>query len=72
MNLMFGSLLNKNNFKLVIESEKLVLFKNRVLIREEYICDSFFKMIVMTIVIIDEKKNNSNVYSSYLLHYFYK
>jgi len=72
MNLMFGSLLSKNNFKLVFESEKLVLSKNRVLIREEYICDGFFKMIVMTIVIIDEKKNNTNVYSSYLLHYFYK
>lgn len=66
MNLMSRSLMNKNIFKLIFESNKLLLSKNKIFIGEEYFCDDLFKINVMTIVIMNEKKENYNAFSSYL------
>jgi hypothetical protein len=63
-NLVSGSLLSKNSFQLVFESNKFLLTKNGMLLGKGYLSDELFKMNVMTIVPINENKNKS---SSYLL-----
>lgn len=67
MNLMFGSLLSKNDSKLIFKSDKFVLFKNKVCIWEGYLNDDLLKVKGMINVSIDEKKNNYNTYFSYIL-----
>ena len=68
MNLMSGSLLSKRNiFKLVFQSDKFILFKNRMFIREGYLSDDLFKINILTIVTMNNKKENYNKFSSYLL-----
>jgi hypothetical protein len=44
MNLIFGSLLRKNGFKLVLKSDKFIISKNRVFIGDEYLSDDLFKI----------------------------
>ena len=50
-----------------LQGLKILLSKNRVFIEKMYINDDFFKVNMMTVVTMNEKKNNSNVYFSYLL-----
>ena len=59
-----GSSLSKNRFRLVFESDKFVLTKNRIYVGKSYISDSLFKMNLMTVVSFIINKNTS---SSYLL-----
>uniref|UniRef100_A0A2N9EQN5 Integrase catalytic domain-containing protein n=1 Tax=Fagus sylvatica TaxID=28930 RepID=A0A2N9EQN5_FAGSY len=61
-NLVSGSLLSKNGFQLVFESEKFLLTKNGMLVGKGYLSDGLFKMNVMTIVPINENKNKSSAY----------
>jgi hypothetical protein len=63
-NLVSGSLLSKNGFKLVFESDKFLLTKSGMLVRKGYLSDGLFKMNVITIVPINENKNK---FSAYLL-----
>uniref|UniRef100_A0A2N9GZ77 Integrase catalytic domain-containing protein n=1 Tax=Fagus sylvatica TaxID=28930 RepID=A0A2N9GZ77_FAGSY len=61
-NLVSGSLLSKNGFQLVFESDKFLLTKSGMLVGKGYLSDGFFKMNVMTIVPINENKNKSSAY----------
>ena len=64
-NLVSGSLLSKNGFRLVFESDKFVLTKSGMYVGKGYMCDGLFKLNVMTIV---SKLNEIKVASSsYLL-----
>ena len=63
-NLVSRSLLSKNRFRLVVESEKFVLTKNGMYVGKCYMSDGLFKMNIMTIVPSVINKNTS---SSYLL-----
>ena len=65
-NLVSGSLLSKNGFKLVFVSDKFVLTKNEMFVGKDYLSDGFFKMNVMTVV--PKSINNNKIDSSaYLL-----
>jgi hypothetical protein len=70
INLISSLLLSKNGFKLVFKNEKFILYKNTVFIKEGYLRDDIFKMNIMTIITINEKKNNYNAYSSYLFKFY--
>ena len=59
-NLVSGSLLSKNGFKLVFESDKFSLFKSGMYISKGYFSNGLFKMNVMTV--IDNNKGASSVY----------
>ena len=64
-NLVSGSLLSKNGFKLVFESDKFVLIKNGVYIGKGYLSDDLFKLNVLIVVptTYDMNKNSdSSVY----------
>ena len=61
-NLVLGSLLSKNGFKLVFESDKFVLTKSGMLVGKGYLSNGLFKMNVMTVVPINENKNKSSAY----------
>uniref|UniRef100_A0A2N9FGI1 Retrotransposon Copia-like N-terminal domain-containing protein n=1 Tax=Fagus sylvatica TaxID=28930 RepID=A0A2N9FGI1_FAGSY len=61
-NLVSGSLLSKNGFQLVFESDKFLLTKSGMLVGKGYLSDGLFKMNVMTIVPINENKNKSSAY----------
>ena len=63
-NLVSGSLLSKNGFRLVFESDKFVLTKNGMYVGKGYMSDGLFKMNVMTVVLSGINKHAS---SSYLL-----
>ncbi|KAL6333744.1 hypothetical protein AAG906_028930 [Vitis piasezkii] len=65
-NLVSGSLLSKNGFKLVFVSDKFVLTKNEMFVGKGYLSDGLFKMNVMTVV--PKSINNNKIDSSaYLL-----
>ena len=65
-NLVSGSLLSKNSFKLVFVSDKFVLTKNEMFVGKGYLSDGLFKMNVMTVV--PKSINNNKIDSSaYLL-----
>ncbi|KAL0552383.1 hypothetical protein IC582_011492 [Cucumis melo] len=49
-NLISGSLLSKNGFKLVFVSDKFVLSKNEMYIGKGYLSDGLFKLNVLTVV----------------------
>ena len=58
-----GSLLSKNGFKLVFESDKFSLFKSGMYVGEGYLSNDLFKMNVMIVFpIIDNNKSISSVY----------
>ena len=59
-NLVYSSLLSKNNFKIVFESNKFILTKSEMFVRSEYVCDDIFKINIMIIVIRDEMNNKNN------------
>ncbi len=61
-NLVSGSLLSKNGFQLVFESNKFLLTKSGMLVRKGYLSDGLFKMNVIAIVSINENKNKSSAY----------
>ena len=61
-NLVSGSLLSKNGFRLVFESDKFVLTKNGVYVGKGYLSDGLFKLNVMTVVPISNKNNTSSAY----------
>jgi hypothetical protein len=61
-NLVLGSLLSKNGFKLVFEFDKFVLTKSAMLVGKGYLSNRLFKMNVMTVVPINENKNKSSAY----------
>ena len=63
-NLVTGSLLSKNGFKLVFVSDKFVLSKNEMYVGKGYLSDGLFKLNVMTIVTKDDL---NKVASSYVL-----
>ena len=48
-NLIFGTLLCANGFKIVIESQKVVLFKNGIFVDKGYVKDGIFKLNVIDI-----------------------
>ena len=51
-NLVSRSLLNKNSFRLVFESDKFVLTKSEIYVGKGYLSKGLFKMNVMTIVLV--------------------
>lgn len=53
-NLVLGSLLSKNWFKLVFVMDKFVLTKNNMDVGKDYVKDGLFKINVVTIVQITE------------------
>lgn len=53
-NLVLGSLLSKNWFKLVFVTDKFVLTKNNMDVGKDYVKDGLFKINVVTIVQITE------------------
>ena len=63
---MFDSLLSKNGFKLVFESDIFIHSKNRMFIEEEYFNDGLFKRNILTIITINERNKYNNVYCSYM------
>ena len=67
-NLVSGSLLNKHEFHMVFELDKVILSKFGMYVGNGYVSDEFFKLNVMTII---NKNNQSSVYlleSSNLWH----
>ncbi|XP_071913959.1 uncharacterized protein [Coffea arabica] len=60
-NLVSGSLLNKHGFRMVFESDKVILSKSGMYVGKGYTTNGLFKLNVMTIV------NNKNKSSAYLL-----
>ena len=67
-NLVSGSLLRKNEFKMVFKSNKFVLTKNEVYVDKKYLANGLFKMNVMTIL-RDFNNNKANSFA-YLLESF--
>jgi len=64
-NLVFGSLLRKNNIKMVFKNDKYILSKSDIFVEKRYLCDEFFKMNIMIIVTNDE--NNNKIVSFFYL-----
>ena len=62
-NLVSSSLLNKHGFRIVFESDKVVLSKSGLYVGKGYVCDGLFKLNVMTI----KPNNNKASSSAYLL-----
>ena len=58
-NLVSGSLLNKHSFRIVIESDKVVLSKNDMFVGKGYVTDGLFKLNVMSVKDNDEINNSS-------------
>jgi len=65
-NFMFGSLLSKNNMKMVFESNIFILSKNEMFVGKEYLSDGILKMNVMTIITNDDINNKNNASFFYL------
>ena len=61
-NLVFDALLSKNGFKLVFESDKFILSKNKMFIEEGYFNDGLFKRNILTIITMNERNKYNNVY----------
>ena len=62
-NLVSGSLLSKNGFKLVFESDKFSLFKSEMYVGKGYFSNDLFKINVMTAFpTFDNNKGTSTVY----------
>ena len=63
-NLVYGSLLRKNGFRLVFESDKFVLTKRGMHVGKGYMSDCLFKLNIMTVVpkLAINKNNTSFAY----------
>lgn len=66
-NLVSGSILSKKGFKLVFESDKLVLTKERIYVGKGYLNEGLIKMNVMTIVPNYNNNKKKNASFAYLL-----
>ena len=64
-NLMSGSLLSNNGFKLVFVSNKFVLSKNDMYVGKGYLSEGIFKLNVMTVT--SDGVINNNIASVYVL-----
>ena len=53
-------MLCKGGFKTVLETDKLILSKNGVVVRKRYACDGMFKLSVNSVV--NNKNKNISVY----------
>ncbi|KAL9447409.1 hypothetical protein AB3S75_014971 [Citrus x aurantiifolia] len=74
-NLVFGSLLNKHSFRMVLESDRVVLSKNGMYVGKGYVNEGLFKLNVMTLKPTINNKANSSAYlleSSNLWHDVHK
>ena len=58
-NLMSDSLLNQHGFRIVIESDKVILYKSDMFVGKGYVTDGLFKLNVMSVRDDDEMKNSS-------------
>ena len=58
-NLVSGSLLNKHGFRMIFESDKVILSKSGMYVGNGYVSNGLFKLNVMTII---NKNNQSSVY----------
>ena len=58
-NLVSGSLLNKHGFRIVIESDKVILSKSGMFVGKGYLTDGLFKLNVMSVKDDNEMKNSS-------------
>ena len=70
-NLVSGSLLNKHGFRMVFESDRVVLSKNGMYVGKGYVNDGLFKLNVMTLKPTINNKASSSTYlleSSNLWH----
>jgi hypothetical protein len=56
-NLVFASLLSKKGFKIVLESDKVIVTKSGMFIKKGYSCDDMFKFSI----------NKINVISTYMV-----
>ena len=61
-NLVSGSLLNKHGFRMVFESDKVVLSKSGMYVGRGYVTDGLFKLNVMVVKPIINKVNNASIY----------
>ena len=61
-NLISGSLLNLQGFKLMFESSKVVISKNNVFVGIGYVCDCLFKLNIMECVVSNSCNSRSYVY----------
>ena len=66
-NLISGSLLSKNGFKLVFVSDKFVLTKNDVYVGKGYLTEGLFKFNVMTVMRGSANNNNKASTSAYII-----
>ena len=64
-NLVSGSLLNKHGFRMVFESDKVLLSKSRMFVGKGYVCNGLFKLNVMTVK--HKTTNKASTSSAYLL-----
>ena len=58
-NLVSGSLLNKQSFRIVIESDKVILSKSVMFVGKGYVTDGIFKLNVMYVKDDKEMKSSS-------------
>ena len=65
-NLVSGSLLNKHGFRMVFESDKVVLTKNGMYVGKGYVTDGLFKLNVM---VVKPKNINKDSSSAYIVEY---
>ena len=63
-----GSMLNKHGFRMVFESDKVILSKSRMYVGKGYVTDGLFKLNVMTIIDKDNKSSVCLLESSNLWH----
>ena len=64
-NLVSGSLLNKHGFRMVFESDKVILSKSGMFVGKGYVCNGLFKLNVMTVK--PKTTNKASTSSAYLL-----
>lgn len=60
-NLVYVNLFYKGGFKTVLETNNLILYKNRVFVGKEYACDRMFKLSVTSSI------NNIKNVSAYII-----
>jgi len=58
-NLVSGSLLNKHGFRILIESDKVILSKSGMFVGKGYLTEGLFKLNVMSVKDDNEMKNSS-------------
>ena len=61
-NLVFGSRLNKQGFRMVFEADKVVVSKSGMFVGEGYVSNGLFKLNVMTVKPKIMNKTNAFVY----------